>query len=478
MNLVNREMGLPGGITVEILDQSGLSVSAQVIMKWEAFAEMRASYLKQARGKTYSDSAFRNLVAARTREEVLKQMEGDGRRILDIFAEPNQNVGLSTKGDVHISVQWEWFPSLPEIDLSKLHVSSMNIESFSEDDIATSRERFLEANKVLVDYDGPIEKGDVVQTSWYWKVLPAEDDEWVSEEDVKTGIEVGISPRLDPEIERRLIGSRKGDVIDHSMTVPTNLSETMMTPQLHAHRKEVLKFAGKTVVVRLKIEEVRRFNRPDIGQPLFDKFNVKSTEELDEKILNRLKQYVEDMNHQYCISQILDFLRVYDFEISNRYIDGYSDDILARIARLYNVPLSNPREIDDDLKEQFMQVIQKDFPKYKTFDDFHKQVKEVAKKVACGDFAIEACVTKIDLQEVEINRIMLQLLTRNNLLYSKDYERVQNYMRDARPQIILGKIFEYLKSSDQVTSSNAASLSDFEEKVRKVSEDGTYLRYF
>jgi len=385
---------------------------------------------------------------------------------------------------VRVRVMADWFPNLPELHTDGLLLKQYKLDMFSQEEINRVKDQFLDSNRIPVDWDGEIQKGDIVRVVWNWKM--GDGQEWLSDknDDSATLVKVGVNPRLEPGLEEKLIGSKKGSVIEHVIKVPANINEGSVNPQFSQHIKDIVKLAGKSVYLRLEVIDVQRPQKPELDEKLLKKYNLESETALEERIIGNLKEYVAAQNTEIALAQILDYLRKSDVLVPERYIQNYSNYLLSKFANLLNLrPGQNGYEFgSEEFRKELMGAISIEFPdwNYKSFQEFAAKVQQVSKEVMAGDFMINQVIKLVNLSDEELQRATLQswLSLGEAQRKSMTEGQVREYFKNARHRTALNKLTDLLREKGQLQETETSSLKEFEELVTSSSDDALHSRYF
>jgi FKBP-type peptidyl-prolyl cis-trans isomerase (trigger factor) len=357
------------------------------------------------------------------------------------------NLMSSLHSDLDLKIHWESFPDLPEIDLGKIKIEDISVESFADEDIKNIESSWLGQKSTLEDYDGPIEKGDIVVTHW-----SIEDNDKAEE----IPIQIGVRPRLDRSLEKKFIGLKVGDTISHDFQIPQELDG-----EQYAQYASMLKgFAGQKIDGTIKIVSVKRFVKPELTEDLIKESNFESEEAFKKELTDRLTEMVKETNMLFAREQIMVGLRDYSFGIPSSYINQNIEFIIKNWCAKFRMPYGSHT---DKFKEEFMSHFSKEVPECKSFDEFMTNAEGISKKNACAHFMVETVVSKIGLSDEDLNGSIMQSYF--SLPRNKSMDDFQKIYYDLRELVILNKFAEYLKNNGMSTEKKVHSLKELQDII-------------
>jgi len=474
---VNQEkLELGSGHNFSLTGSDDQSATGKLVLDSTTVLPLKKEFLKSHRGKQVSTDTLLNYIMGKAREDMDKISGGFDREVI------NLNVSLEGKfeiwdQDLALNLNWDWFPEVPTIDFSDLdHLTKPIVENFTDEELLKHRELILGQHKVLLESQGAIAKGDIVELSWAVKV--DSEEEWEEVEGAKTTIQIGVKPRLQLDLEEKLIGAKAGDVIEHELDIP----RSPIYPQFSAYKKEISKLFGKKIQVRITVHSVKAWVMPEMNEELLKKLGLKSMDDFQERATESLRRSVEDKSKSVLKVMVLDYLRSKEFEVPSHQVKGYTEFILQHLASKLNLHVDGTSHEDwtDEYKQAYMGQLAEQMPeiaeKHGSFDSLLESTSKAARKMVCGDFIISVLPKQMELKEQEINDKVFQIMYNLGLLNKRNRGEIDRYMQELRTSIILDHVMSKLEEDKKIKSEHVTSVVELDEKAQSILSD-EYVRY-
>lgn len=477
----NTGLEFSGGLSFVTTESTDTYLSGHLESDWSFLSGFVAQYLEQNRGQKLNTEHYRKVVHYEIERMLTQKAHDLNREVLAMNIELPKDFTIHSHS-LKAKVLIDWFPVLPEINIDDIAIKQYKLHSFTSDEISEFKDVFLDSYKVPVEWDGPIEKGDIIRALWKWKL--DEQDSWSDDTTESQTIKVAINPRFDPEIEKKLIGSTKGATVEHTIKVPSKINEGSVNPEFSQYIKEIVRFAGKTISLKIEVLDVQRLQRPSLDSELLGKLKLDSENDLEERITKNIFNYMDAQNAEIGLAQILNYLRTFDVAIPDRHVDQETGHLIAKFAHALNIqPTEKGYDFNShEFQNSLMDAIKQEFKdwNYQNFADFETRADEVARSVLIGDLMIHKIGKMLNLSEKELEGNILQawMSMDENRRNAMNLNQKQEYYKNMRNRVILGKFLNILKSENKIIEVESKTLKEFEAAIMQESENALYTKYF
>ncbi len=249
--------------------------------------------------------------------ETLKKIINDNK--LKLAISPKVDIKKFEIGqDAEITISFEIFPEVPEIELNKIKVVKKEVK-ISEEDISKSinevAKRFCTWNKQENSYKAKI--GDAVNIDYVGKIDKKEFEGGAAK---NYQLELGSKSFID-DFEEQLVGKKEGDEVKVKVTFPKN------------YHKEDL--SSKDAEFYVKVNHILCADLPELSDDFIKKnFNIENKEKFNVEISKGLKENYDKMSKSLFKKDIFEFLnKKYDFEIPDGMIENQLEDFKKKIEQ-------------------------------------------------------------------------------------------------------------------------------------------------
>ena len=335
---------------------------------------------------------------------------------------------------LNLSLTVEVMPKIGNLDYTGIKTKDVPI-AFDESEVENALKNLQEQKALYEVSEKVVEKNDLVTFGYVdCEVVEGETTPSVKEKILKMGNEL-----LPTDIEKELTGKKKGDTVEFTKSFDLGF--------------EVQELAGKTVKVKIVINEVKQKILPAIDDEFAKDVGYGNISELKEKIKENLYQFKKDQAAKIQKAEILrQLIEANDFEIPETLVNVELDSLIMQES--ISGASRKPEEESTDITDLLSGVTKPDQEK-KNEEEKHSELKEKALKNVRASIIINDIGQKegITVTEDEV-RDRLSLLAKR---LSAKPEAIMNFymtkdgsLEGLRQMIFEDKVLDFLFSKATV----------------------------
>jgi len=441
----------------------------------EPLKKIRERYLKQARGHDLSRvmGHFVQMLESDLKAEISQHLSQNSVDFtgLNLVLSPNLDLMRSSQIEGEVTIYLN--PDLSAFRLEELTIQEVECANITETDIDNEIDDLRIRYSSFTETDLPIEEGDYVSCKWH-----SQGDDGVWADDTQENlIHLGVSPRLEPDLEAKLIGAKKGDEVLHQITVPADIKSQITNPDLAHYRKDLAKHAGKSFQIKIEVLSVRHKTKADMPT-LLERLNSKSETSLRELITKAIEINCDQLNSEYAKLQIINAMRSANVEIPQHEIDFQCESIWQNFTKAANVnagPWKDHGDLGEVEQEALVEFANANNDlQHTTFQELCQDILENGQRLAKGNLILNSTLNKANIPENDLQNAVMQHI--NNLGQTVDLSKIsqaeaQHLIRDARFNAIMNYIIKGLTGQiNKVTCESFGDLREFVGKYRQASD--------
>jgi trigger factor len=335
---------------------------------------------------------------------------------------------------LNLSLTVEVMPKIGNLDYTGIKTKDVPI-AFDESEVENALKNLQEQKALYEVSEKVVEKNDLVTFGYVdCEVVEGETTPSVKEKILKMGNEL-----LPTDIEKELTGKKKGDTVEFTKSFDLGF--------------EVQELAGKTVKVKIVINEVKQKILPAIDDEFAKDVGYGNISELKEKIKENLYQFKKDQAAKIQKAEILrQLIEANDFEIPETLVNVELDSLIMQES--ISGASRKPEEESTDITDLLSGVTEPGQEK-KNEEEKHSELKEKALKNVRASIIINDIGQKegITVTEDEV-RDRLSLLAKR---LSAKPEAIMNFymtkdgsLEGLRQMIFEDKVLDFLFSKATV----------------------------
>jgi trigger factor len=335
---------------------------------------------------------------------------------------------------LNLSLTVEVMPKIGNLDYTGIKTKDVPI-AFDESEVENALKNLQEQKALYEVSEKVVEKNDLVTFGYVdCEVVEGETTPSVKEKILKMGNEL-----LPTDIEKELTGKKKGDTVEFTKSFDLGF--------------EVQELAGKTVKVKIVINEVKQKILPAIDDEFAKDVGYGNISELKEKIKENLYQFKKDQAAKIQKAEILrQLIEANDFEIPETLVNVELDSLIMQES--ISGASRKPEEESTDITDLLSGVTEPGQEK-KNEEEKHSELKEKALKNVRASIIINDIGQKegITVTEDEV-RDRLSLLAKR---LSAKPEAIMNFymtkdgsLEGLRQMIFEDKVLDFLFSKSTV----------------------------
>jgi trigger factor len=335
---------------------------------------------------------------------------------------------------LNLSLTVEVMPKIGNLDYTGIKTKDVPI-AFDESEVENALKNLQEQKALYEVSEKVVEKNDLVTFGYVdCEVVEGETTPSVKEKILKMGNEL-----LPTDIEKELTGKKKGDTVEFTKSFDPGF--------------EVQELAGKTVKVKIVINEVKQKILPAIDDELAKDVGYGNIAELKEKIKENLYQFKKDQAAKIQKAEILrQLIEANDFEIPETLVNVELDSLIMQES--ISGASRKPEEESTDITD-LLSGVTKPGQEKKNEEEKHAELKEKALKNVRASIIINDIGQKegITVTEDEV-RDRLSLLAKR---LSAKPEAIMNFymtkdgsLEGLRQMIFEDKVLDFLFSKSTV----------------------------
>jgi trigger factor len=332
---------------------------------------------------------------------------------------------LSLEEDSLMTLSYEYYPIIPEIDPKKLSLPEEKNTVVSEEDIQSQLEDYQRIHQEWKDVEGrAIEENDFIEVS-------------VNNIDQEPPLLIAGSRLYKVNKDKManwmlpiVLGKNTGDLVEGKATFSED--------EQKKDQGEVLK---EGVNYRIEIKKILNLVRPEINDDLAKKLDLETVEELKEKAREDFSKHSESENKRILVETLIDeVVSKFPFEIpTSVYEDVRQDQTKSEIEKLKKRGLS-----DKQIEEQQ--------------EDIETRVKHDASKEIHWHYIAQhiAQEQKFQISKEELNQALSTELYLSGLIYQQQHPQFQQQLaalqRRVESMLMVSNAADYLIAKNRENS--------------------------
>lgn len=347
-----------------------------------------------------------------------------------IYGDPNVSILSETEELFQLQVNGMLYPKvfMPEIKT----LESVNVEHSKDEEHTAYLSAFKSQTKIPYQSDGPIELDDIVEINCIF-------------EDSSHMQEVSMSEVQEP-LKSHLIGKSLHESFEYKFDIDNIQKYLDRNPQYSEYKNAFKKY--KDIVSKIEIKQIKKYKTPKDTQELIIAMNLKSEDELNEKIKAAINRDLQDLNYAFYRNQI------------SQTISGMQFDMPEKLIRAYeNMALSKFKSADN------MTAINKFDPEAKDYADFEIKCKKRVRERLSMFFVIEHIRFALQISDEQINKII-------TTYYGSRLNETS--MRNVRNIVILNSYINLLMQTVELLKTDFDSITSAREHVNKLIKTNSY----
>jgi len=364
------------------------------------------------------------------------------RRIVSATVEmANQIDLLSSAETLDTTIRWELAPSVPDFDLSTLHIKQISLDTPTQE-LDRVRDSLLLKYGSWQSAEGAIRRGDRLETVW-------ETGDGGTEEQL---VEIGVQPRLPEELENKIIGAQVGETVAHEMAIPDMMKNMALPPK---YVREIARLSGKNIKINITIKAAYRLQPASIDQ-LVEQKVFESSDSFEIYLKSLFDNWLTSSNIQYAIEQMRDFISTDDFEVPA----SFANEMSSHLEASYKIE-------GQSILESVNSILKTG---YTSEDEVKSEFALVAQRILRGTYSMDMLKSKINLDDQKLGQALIQYAISQP---TKNIRQSLAQNREAwTEEIILRSAVDFCKENFVTQHVSWESVKD------RVFNSSKYERYF
>jgi trigger factor len=336
---------------------------------------------------------------------------------------------------ITLSVTVEIMPEIGNLNYENITIKDMPV-TVEEADVEDALKGLRERKAVFEAADKIIEMDDFVTFEYVDSEITGGGDSPSAKEIIsKMGNEI-----FPPDIMEKVIGKRKGDIVEFTAAFEKNISKEL---------------AGKSALIKVKISEVKKKSLPEIDDEFAKDFGYADINELREKVKEKIDAAKQEHVRKMQKAQILDtLLTSHSFEVPETLVQKE----LEAIAMQKSIADSKREVGAEPLPDAGESSLQAESTERREEDPQAELLKKAAKNVRAS-FLIDAIGKKegITVSDDELNQrisSLAQKLSATPEAIRNFYQYREGSLESLKQSVFEDKVMDMLLSKAAIEKEN------------------------
>lgn len=310
-----------------------VDISQNVAIKGFRKGKVPAQYIRSM----YFAKTFNEILNEQARHAVSDVIEKNNLALASSpRVKPFDEGAEAVEGDITFEIDFELYPTIPDLDFKKVSVQSYDV-NLTEDDLNKELDLIAKRNREFSEAGDAYEaqNGDIVIIDFIGRI---DGEEFEGGKATDYELELGSGVFI-PGFEAQLIGSK----LEENKIVSTTFPNEYHEPNL----------AGKEVQFYVKIKNIKQGTETKIDDNLAKKLNLSDVSQLKSDIRNKIEQYYTNAHKDNLKQTVLDEIsKLLTFEVPHSILENVKHDVYRTLEAANLKKTEEERKSSDDLHEE------------------------------------------------------------------------------------------------------------------------------